>query len=352
MPGKLVVVVGGQFGSEAKGAVAAHLTRTEPHRMMAIRVAGPNAGHTVFDDQGQEFKLRCIPVAAAVDHEAILAIAAGSEVDEAVLEHEIEELEAAGHPVRTRLLIDSQATVLGTQHIQQEINQVLDGRIGSTAKGIGAARADRIWRSAEVWGEDHNLLGEVDVADRARRWLRQGGTVLIEGTQGYGLGLHAGYYPHCTSSDCRAIDFLAMAGLSPWDEAVKDFEVWVTFRTYPIRVAGNSGPLLGETTWEALVFDEERTTVTNKVRRVGQWDTDLALRAIAANGGHNDHLRIALMFMDYVVPGCAGKTFLDAETRAAVAEFTRKLGHKAPSLIGTGPQSIIDLRELEYAVIQ
>lgn len=338
--GKLQVVVGGQFGSEAKGAVAAHLTRTEPERTMAIRVAGPNAGHTVYDDDGNEFKLRCIPVAAAVDHQAILAIGAGSEVDESVLEHEIEMLEAKGHPVRSRLLVDSQATVLGTQHIRQE--QTLTSRVGSTAKGIGAARSDRIWRNAELWGA-HVEEEYVDVASRARTHLRQGGTVLVEGTQGYGLGLHAGYYPYCTSSDCRAIDFLAMAGLSPWANYVTEFETWVTLRTYPIRVAGNSGPLQNETSWDVLGFEEERTTVTNKVRRVGHWDTNLARQAILANGGPSSQVKVALMFLDYVVPACAGSTEPSPATNTAVRDFEDLI--ECPiSLVGTGPQSVIDRR--------
>ena len=50
-------------------------------------------------------------------------------------------------------------------------------------------------------------------------------------------------------------------------------------------MAGNSGPLKGETSWEELGLEPERTTVTNKVRRVGDWDPELLEEAIRANGG-------------------------------------------------------------------
>ena len=62
-------------------------------------------------------------------------------------------------------------------------------------------------------------------------------------------------------------------------------------RTLPIRVAGESGPLFAETTWEQLADESngyirpERTTVTNLIRRVGRWDSELAREAVQANGG-------------------------------------------------------------------
>jgi len=136
--------------------------------------------------------------------------------------------------------------------------------------------------------------------------LQIGGTVIIEGTQGYGLGSHAGYYPHCTSSDCRAIDFLAMAGIPPWSMFARNLEIVIVYRVHPIRIAGNSGPLKGETTWEKLGIPDEFTTVTKKVRRVGAWDADLAHRAFLANGGNSMAVRTALMFTDYQWPEMRG----------------------------------------------
>ena len=43
--GKLTVLVGGQYGSEGKGAVAAHVANDY---QVHVRVGSPNAGHTIY----------------------------------------------------------------------------------------------------------------------------------------------------------------------------------------------------------------------------------------------------------------------------------------------------------------
>lgn len=337
--GKVQVVVGGQYGSEAKGAVAAHLAATAPTKVMAIRTGGPNAGHTVYDDEGVRWPLRCLPTAAVSNPDAQLAIAAGSEVDFTVLEAEVTALEAAGHKVEHRLLIDAQATRLEPHHIEQEQGSGLVERIGSTGKGIGAARADRIARQASLVG------GSVRVADRAYEWLEAGGDVLVEAAQGYGLGLHAGFYPHCTSGDCTAIDALAAAQITPWAAPVEAVEPWVVFRVYPIRVAGNSGPMHREVSWKALNLPPEYTTVTKKERRVGLWDVDLARAALRANGGG----RVALMMLDQMDSSCAGATSpeeLSIGATAMLRAFEGELGRRV-ELVGTSPTTIVDWRGRE-----
>lgn len=320
MGGKLLVVTGGQFGSEAKGHVADQLSRPEAagSNVVVVRVAGPNAGHTVYgvcpdgcklDDahqmggyfMGHPWRLRAVPVGAVSNRNADLVIAAGSEIDRSVLVDEITALDLAGYKVSQRLHIDAQSTILTPSHIDEEVQDEIQKRLGSTAKGIGAARASRIWRRAALWGDVLPLRDRIDTSEFLRARLYEGATVVIEGTQGYGLGLHAGYYPQCTSSDCRAIDFLAMAGVSPWWPEVDEFIVWVTARVRPIRVAGNSGPMKGETTWAELGLPEERTTVTKKVRRVGDWDGDLVRRAVIANGGA-PVVQVALTMIDTVFP--------------------------------------------------
>ncbi len=357
--GKLIVVVGGQYGSEAKGHVCAYLGEQEDD-LLAIRVGGPNAGHTAIDN-GTAFPFRTVPVAAVrpAKRRTRLAIGAGSEIDYGVLYDELDALAEYGYD--TDLTIDPSATWLGHDHIEQERNGAT-GQHGSTQKGIGAARAARLLRHAELWGgQSTDLLGfgakSNDVARLAHDQLAGGGTVLIEGTQGYKLGTHAGDYPFCTSGDARAIDFMAQAGISPWDPAIDELEVWVTFRTYPIRIAGNSGPMLNELEWETLAqrsrghIKPEFTTVTKKQRRIAEWDHQLAQDAIAANGGD---VKLALMFFDYKFPGWAGRTTADLN-RSHPDEWAtlRFLLHSVErahfpgrkvDLLGTGPQSIIDCR--------
>jgi adenylosuccinate synthase len=360
---KLQVVVDGQLGSCGKGAVAAHLAREERkagRQVAAVRVGGPNAGHTAVDDAGVRWALRQIPVAAVANSDAKLYIAAGSEVDMDVLCDEAERLEAAGHRVYDRLVVDRMATVLVERHRQQERAFSLNERVGSTTKGIGAARAERIWRTATVIRDlaagtatdpaDSRIerFAVGDTAPMLRANLAQGETVQLECSQGYGLGLHHSNYPQTTSSDCRAIDFLSMSGLSPWDSAVTELEIWVTMRPRPIRVAGNSGPLHGETTWEALGLPEELTTVTKLRRRVGAWDPKLARDAIAANGGsgHNPAVKIALMMVDHVDPLLAGATDASQLTDKAI-EFIHMVQRDTSGtvrLVGTSDRTAIRLR--------
>jgi adenylosuccinate synthase len=304
--GAVTVVVGGQFGSEAKGHITAKLVQSYPEQSLVVRVGGPNAGHSAVGIlDGKLWSMRQIPIAAVTRLDCQLLIGAGSEIDPAVLEHEIAQLDAAGYGVSDRLMIDGTATVLDEHHKTVEQADIVE-RVGSTGKGVGGARSARIMRDAQMWSDGDDLYTVEHSALVMRRWLTQGKRVVIEGTQGYGLGLHAGYYPQCTSSDCRAIDFLSMAGLSPWAPEVASLSVWVVLRTYPIRVAGNSGPLTGEHTWDEMrlltgIHDlqPELTTVTKKQRRIGQFDWPLAKRAIIENGSA---VNIAVTFMDYVDP--------------------------------------------------
>jgi adenylosuccinate synthase len=337
---KLTVVVGGQFGSEGKGAVTERLARTATD---VIRVGGPNAGHVIEDEKGRRFKLQQIP-AGALNQDCRLHIAAGSEIDIDILEREIRELEMADYSVRSRLTIHPQATVLESSHADEEEGRSMHKRIGSTGKGVGAARADRIWRNARIAQDEPRLLGYL--ASKPRR--SYGSDVVLEGTQGYGLGLHAGWYPKCTSIDCCAIDMLAMAGISPWDPAYEEFQIWLVARAYPIRVAGDSGPLRGETSWDQLGLPEERTTVTNKVRRVGRWDSDLVAAAVDANGGE-PAVRVAFTMADHLFPELGG---VDQYVKSAgqlskhVAEHVRWLEHSVGAgvtYLGTGPRTGIEI---------
>ena len=342
------VVTGAMFGSEGKGHVTAQLLSNEKliHNdspALNIRVAGPNAGHTVIDQNGVAFPLRTIPVGAAINPQATLYLSPGSEIELEVLKHEVDLLRSHGHAVN-RLIISGEATVLEQKHKDTETALDIHAKLGSTGKGIGAARADRIMRSAtrfidhpEAMALAKEIGALVFSADDSLRFMSEWITspdshIVIEGTQGYGLGLHAGHYPTCTSSDARAIDFLAMAGISPWAKEITYLGIWLVARVYPIRVAGNSGPLKGETTWEELGLPIEKTTVTHKVRRVGEWDPKLIRDAAVANGanifadesrlGRRDRAEIlvALTMVDQKLPQVRG---LEETIRLSDEDFSK-----------------------------
>lgn len=349
---KLQVIVGGQYGSEAKGHVAGYLASLE-HEPLCIRVAGPNAGHSVVHPTtGKKYALRQIPVGAVTNPEALLAIAAGSEIDPYVLAEEIAWLENDGIQIRDRLLIDPAATWLTQAHKDREAASTITARIGSTSKGIGAARAERLMRTAVTVGQrraEFERFGKIgSVRTAAATTLHSNGTVQVEGTQGYGLGLHEQDYPYATSSDCTALDFLAMARINPWWVPNRLLQVWIVVRPYPIRVAGNSGPLKNESTWQELGLEPELTTVTKKVRRVGRWDPDLVARAIDANGGGTLDLRLALTMADQLDPAISGSTkILDLSHSRSVFLFLNNmytdLG-RHPDLVTTSDRTVIDRR--------
>lgn len=349
----LTVVCGGQFGSEAKGACAGRLAADSKHeRVIGVRVAGPNAGHTAYDGQGRRWALRQVPVIAVTRPDAELVIAAGSEIDPQVLLDEVCALDEAGLNVSRRLTVDQAATVITDANKYGESAAQLTDKVGSTGKGVGHARAMRAMRSAPIVADWHDAF--TDLAESGVHFA--GGNtaqhlndalnhahVILEGTQGYGLGLHTQYYPQVTSSDCRAIDFLSMAGINPW--LAHHFEVWVVLRPYPIRVAGNSGPLKDETSWGALGLFEEYTTVTQKVRRVGAWDANLARAAVDANGGPGK-VKVWLSMADQAVPAVAGWSgqlvgmsphkpgYTDL---VALLDRVERDTGVYPSIVGTGP---------------
>ena len=55
--GKLAVLVGGQYGSEGKGAVVAHIANDYN---VHVRVGSPNAGHTIYWN-GEKHVMQSIP---------------------------------------------------------------------------------------------------------------------------------------------------------------------------------------------------------------------------------------------------------------------------------------------------
>jgi adenylosuccinate synthase len=354
----LEVVVGGQFGSEAKGHITQRLTekaQAEGHLPQVIRVAGPNAGHTGYDRQGRRWALRQVPVAAVTEGAACLGIAAGSEIDPPVLLDEIDNLRAAGLLDNKILWVSDEATLIVGEYMETEKAQI-EGRVGTTAKGIGVARSERLMRRAARLADAPWLI---EVLQERKVGVMPSGFspvgiydhTIIEGTQGFGLGLHAGYYPQCTSSDCRAQDFIAMAGVAPW--AFDDVKVHVVARIYPIRIAGASGPLLNETSWEDLGLEPEFTTVTKKQRRVGMPDWPLVAEAVRANGGAPT-VRLAVTMLDQAFPEAKDRMLFEEDMDADLMERIRVYLKDVQREVGvqvewdaTGPNTATNIRFME-----
>ena len=170
--------------------------------------------------------------------------------------------------------------------------------------------------------------------------LREGRRIVVEGSQGFGLSLfHGGHHPHATSRDTTASTFLGEAGLSPRD--VDD--VTLVIRAFPIRVAGKSGPLPEETSWESIGRRSglgpdylELTTATRKVRRVAHFDADVVSRAIEANRPD----RIVLNHMDYFDEHIRHGRF-SAEAVEFLEQTVEEALHARVDLIGIGPALLV-----------
>ena len=291
----VTVVVGGQFGSEGKGKICAHLAMTDNVDYM-VRCGGPNSGHTV-DVGGRKYQLRQVPAGFINPHTRLL-IAPGALINPKVFLDEIEECGLD----RSRIGIDYNSGVIEDTDVESEKSLELYGRLGSTGSGVGSAVSRRVLRDADFClAKDHPALGEfiTSVRGELSDAVRRNKSVVVEGTQGFGLSLyHADKWPFRTSRDTTAHSFLGEVGLG-----VRNFDVIMAIRTYPIRVAGNSGPLPNEVTWEHVQRQskcpyqvEEFTTVTRQLRRVAEFDWDVVDQAVLANSP----TMIALHGVDYI----------------------------------------------------
>lgn len=307
------IVVGGQFGSEGKGKVALELVRaakkTETDNVAVVRVGGPNSGHTGYDRSKRKFALRQLP-AGCIDRNVDVVFPAGSYIDVDVLLDEIRQLD---YP-RQRIYISPYASVITAEQKEWERKSNLGRAIGSTGSGVGAAVMASVARNADNFElHKHEAAHCAPLADFVRDtspesntshlmrgWLSDDYRIIIEGSQGFGLSLlDGGYWPKATARGTTAASALAEAGLSPRDVD----NVTLVLRSFPIRVAGKSGPLPHETSWEKIAETagldrniQEFTTVTKKLRRVGTFDAELVLRALEANNPDD----VVVNHLDYI----------------------------------------------------
>jgi adenylosuccinate synthase len=335
------VVVGGQYGSEGKGKVALEMVRRDPSIVAVARPGGTNSGHTGYDNNGRKIILRQFPV-AALDGNVSVIFPAGSYIDAELF---LAELSVLGLR-EDQVLIDRRAQLILPDHKGAEVAGGLVESIGSTGSGTGAAVMSRIARNAPGTQraisveEDPRLVHFVrDVPDAIDTVLASRHRVLIEGTQGFGLSiLHGTSWPKATSRDTTASAFLSECGIPP---SVVD-EVVLVLRTFPIRVAGDSGPLFGETTWSQIqessgseVPLDEFTSVTKKLRRVGKFDPSIVRQAIRANAP----TRIILNHLDYVDAQVFESKSVSDRVRDYVGGVSYSIGRPVTE-IGTGPKTL------------
>ncbi|MCW0206047.1 adenylosuccinate synthase [Achromobacter veterisilvae] len=322
---KNVVVIGTQWGDEGKGKIVDWLA--ESVQGVVRFQGGHNAGHTLWIN-GKKTILRLIP--SGIMHPGVTCfIGNGVVLSPEALLKEIEELEAAGLDVRSRLQISEICPLILPYHVAIDKAREArkgDGKIGTTGRGIGPAYEDKVARRAlrvqdlfnpSLFDEKlaevldyHNFVltkylgaeavsaDEVrdqamalapaiapmvkDVSSNLYAMQQEGKRILFEGAQGALLDVDHGTYPFVTSSNCVAGAASAGAGVGPQQ---LDYVLGIT-KAYTTRVGSGPFPteLVDEIGTRLATIGKEFGSVTGRPRRCGWFDGAALKRSVRLNG--------------------------------------------------------------------
>lgn len=322
--GKIVVVLGTQWGDEGKGKIVDLLTE---NAAAVVRFqGGHNAGHTLVIG-GEKTVLHLIP-SGILRKNVECMIGNGVVLSPEALMKEINTLETKGVTVREHLRISEACQLILPYHIASDLARERargNQAIGTTGRGIGPAYEDKISRRGLRVGDlfqpaefeaklrfildFHNFtlknyyqadivdfqqtldqalaMSEVlrpmiaDVPNRIAELRKAGKDIMMEGAQGTLLDIDHGTYPYVTSSNTTAGGACTGAGIGPRHI---DYILGIT-KAYTTRVG--SGPFPTE------LFDEvgkylgqkgnEFGATTGRPRRCGWFDAVVLRRAMEIN---------------------------------------------------------------------
>ena len=291
-----------QYGSTGKGLIAGVLAE---HWMPQVVMTAwsANAGHTYIDSKRRKYQHTMVANGIVSSELQYLMIGPGSCLNLESLRNELIGIKNRLPSCFQGVLIHENAAVISEMHRIQESDAM--NKIGSTKKGVGACMIEKIQRqdakSIIAWGHKKEIARiarecgiKIVVVDNVRWNLCWSAfdRVMIEGAQGFSLGINSGFYPYVTSRECTPAQMLSDL-LLPVDI---DIEVIGCMRTFPIRVAnrydkdgnqiGTSGPFYDdqrELDWENdLGIQPELTTVTKLPRRIATFSLSQARDAIRA----------------------------------------------------------------------
>lgn len=342
---KATVVCDMQFGSTGKGLIAGYLAVTEKPDVV-MTAWSMNAGHTYIDQKGNKF-VHCMLANGVVSPNLrFILIGPGSQIG---LDRLFKECEECAYLLGgVTILIHENACIISQRHIDEEQGPMT--KIGSTKKGCGAALIEKIRRSPEDritagrwceeidnFAEDKGIDIRVSTHDYYCYVIEKAGRILVEGAQGYSLGMNSGFYPYTTSRECTPAQ-IASDTLLPLPMIGN---VVGTMRTYPIRVAnrfnehgemvGWSGPCYNdqrEISFNDLGQATELTTVTQLPRRIFTFSpTQLnqAMRTVRPD-------RIFLNFINYLNDKDHALSLMDT-----IDQCAQVYGKGGVAWVGNGP---------------
>jgi len=285
--------------------VAASLARNawdprDLRRLVATTNAGAQAGHTTILPDGTKFVCYHLPTVGVMVPNSIIYLNAGSIIDPDLLFKEVASVaEATGEDLFhliERILIHPNAAVIddAAKHTEATATR----HVGSTMKGVGAALTRKIMRQPGSIAMEHEGLRsafQIRSLDLDREMTLGGKAVSIEIPQGTGLSLNSGgFFPKCTSRECWLGQGLTDAAIHPRFLG----QTAMVVRTFPIRVGnitddrgvvvGMSGdfyPDSREIDWGRYLpgVEPERTTVTQRIRRIATWSGEQYLHGLKMN---------------------------------------------------------------------
>jgi len=322
---QVCVVLGTQWGDEGKGKLVDILA--QQYEIVARAQGGANAGHTIYDEQGNKYALHLVP-SGILNPKTTCVIGNGVVVHLPSLFEEVEGLKKKGISVDGRLLLSDRAHLLFDLH--KEIDGLREAelagtgkQIGTTKRGIGPAYSSKATRNgirvcdlknlqtfpeklqklamdgskrfADGFNYDvnadvqkHTELAKsvqplvTDTVEYINDAYDSGKRILIEGANATMLDIDFGTYPYVTSSNPSIGGIATGLGLAPNKiqalvGVVKAYTTRVGAGPYPTEIFGTLAERLRE-------IGREYGTTTGRPRRIG-WMDIVALRYVCRING-------------------------------------------------------------------
>ncbi len=326
------VVLGLQHGDEGKGRVVDDLVQTWADVVVRFQ-GGGNAGHTVYDENGNKFVTHILPV-GVLSNTKFNLITKGCVVNVIDLYNEIKELNVKPE----NLLISGLCPTIEPVHLAKD-KVKYQGKLGTTGRGIGPAYSDFYARDSILFedainnprgsmlkiqekffdyqtylAETYIINYDEDISDlidqnfkNFNKWVesyytaveflkpyllkkediiqdlyRRNLNILFEGAQGSGLSIYSSNYPDVTSSSPTIGGVLNSSGLNhnQIDEVIgviKSYKTKVGSGLFPTQIFNKDAETLAS-------IGKEYGATTGRPRKCGWLDLDEVKEAVLSNG--------------------------------------------------------------------